>query len=319
MAEVAEQLEKLNSFIDKALQKPMSYLLLSEKEVGKLVTERTSKLEEFGRALDGDLGRAFVGAADISRAIEQLLKVFVKGIDEVLELRKYTDADLFAFAHGKLRRLQDSSEESAQMPLEWRRESNEVEQQVAHMLAADPQLGQDPKRFAILLEQTFATDQGLQITSAKFAAASLIQTKNYLGSLRGLAEFSVVNGLICRGMFCRVILQGQGGQHAASEKAAYFHDKAGDVFLEVITSCIPFIGEYITKFKLALDLAIRAMSEGAVLREAAENLRKHTEIAQSFITVYTLALMTWVEWAHKIVEHQNNLFQDFYAEALGKT
>ncbi|HEY2619819.1 MAG TPA: hypothetical protein VGI78_20925 [Acetobacteraceae bacterium] len=186
---------------------------------------------------------------------------------------------------------------------------DEVREDVARLLIDDPERGRDGEILSGIIDEVYKNMPPANMSSAKFAGYYLITTRNQIVTARETAAFAAMNGIMWRGMFCRVVLEAQGRQHAAGERASYFREESGDAFLETISSLIPVMGEYITKFKMAFDAAVKIFSEEVVLREAGSKIREHTEIADSFIRVYMLATKTWIEGVLKVRQSQEQCMQ----------
>jgi hypothetical protein len=294
-ADLHSHAEQIVKFVDHTLEQPMRHLLLTDQQVSELVKNRAAKLEGFGKRVSGDLRQVFLGAAKITRQIEgSLLKQFSIRAREGVSLARYSSADLYVLSGAYLDREATKRGQGV--------EPNRLNAEVTAAIVEATSRPDFDGSFSRIIEASFAGRGPDELTAAKLAAVSVVGMRNAIAAARDLAQFAALNGVICRGMFCRVILEAQGSTHASAERRQYLRDKAGDAFLETLAMLIPVVGEFATKCKLAIEAAIKMLREEAILDDAGDQLGQHQAIAETFIIGYQLAINTWVDWATKVNE-----------------
>jgi hypothetical protein len=257
-----------------------------------------------------ELKDGYEEAVTLTADCHEFAKLFVAAADRIETLSKFSDIDLFTIAKIKLdgERSIDGGGES-----EGARSAEIRDRVLLAIVSGNP----TDETFGECISAAFAGRSHDDLLVANLEAMLLRAQQRQLRALKNILIAGGCLGMICRGVLYRSIIEEQGSRlerYAAAEK---FRKKLSDVPIEILSHILPPpIGEFIGPIKIIMDLVLSLAKKERALKEMRKQLIDSYEAAIDFIKTYSLAMMTWFEWANKILDHLNNLLLQAVASRL---
>jgi hypothetical protein len=220
-------------------------------------------------------------ATDASHEFGQALKLL---FDEIASGRVFTSENPLTIA---LHRL-----------LEERRGLNlqiDILEQVHDVVAAAIKI--DPEQFPDALKKAFPDP--MIGWYAVVEASSLIRRTRTICHVRKMLENFAPALLICRGMFYRTILEGQGTTLERTAVRRAIKEKGADAFDQFL-GLIPVIGDSIGMIKLVISTIADLTMKEQILEREAGSLAEKYELVDDYITTYNMAMKLWLDWASEV-------------------
>jgi hypothetical protein len=285
LAAQQDVVQEVANLFAKALEEPIGDLTITPEAAEASVQWRLARLSVFtGPESPPDVSSAYQQASKLTSASHEFCKLFPSMIDEIRDLKQYSEANLLAIGKFNLdKNRMDISDQVKSI-------------QRDTFLALDNEIKNSSGRSINSLVSDYCSSE-YERSIALMEATLLVGYKDHLMAVRDF--LLAASGLcgICRNLLYRAIIERQGNVLASKASKQAFEESLDEVPWEVLSHVLgPIVGPIKVIAKTLLTLADK---EGQV-DNIADALAGHYRMTMDFIDAYRLALAEWDNWAMEL-------------------